>query len=117
MESNQERRNNKRVTFKEPVRYELLNPASFKGTVAYDLSKGGLRIRLPEFLPINTELTLNIQLASGENAECMGRIAWVSQIPYMDQYQAGVEFHHPEIMDESNSRIQEYIQKSLSTLQ
>lgn len=104
MKTAEERRLAKRITFKEPVRYELLDPGHFAGTVAYDISESGLRLRLPEFLPLGTEVVLNIALRPGQNVDCRGRIVWVSQIPYSDQYQAGVTFADPEIIPEEKKR-------------
>lgn len=108
----EERRLSKRITFKEAVRYELKDPAYFKGCVAYDLSETGVRLRLTEFLPINTEIILNIQLMNGKNVDCMGRIAWVSQIPFMDHYQVGVEFFNPDLLVEPRKKIRQLIQEN-----
>ena len=105
MKTAEDRRLAKRITFKEPVRYELTDPAHYGGTVAYDLSESGLRLRLTDFLPLNTEVILNIGLKSGQNVECRGKIVWVSQIPFSDQYQAGVEFADPELIGEVKNKI------------
>ncbi|MGE0269091.1 MAG: PilZ domain-containing protein [Candidatus Omnitrophota bacterium] len=104
-----ERRISKRIAFKEAVRYELKDPAYFRGCVAYDLSETGVRLRLAEFLPINTELVLNIQLRGGSFIEYTGRIAWISQIPFMDHYQVGVEFFNPSLAVESQKKMRQLI--------
>lgn len=109
MKTAEERRLAKRITFKEAVRYELIDPAHFGGTVAYDLSESGLRLRLTEFLPLNTEIILNITLRTGQVVECRGRIKWISQIPYSEQYQAGVEFADPEIILEEKKKIRRLV--------
>lgn len=112
MKTADERRLAKRITFKEPVRYELKDPAHFGGTVAYDLSESGLRLRLTDFLPLNTEVILNIRLKSCLDVECRGKIVWVSQIPYSDQFQAGVEFAAPELIGEVKKKIRTLVAHS-----
>lgn len=112
MHTVEERRISKRITFKESVRYELKDPAYFRGCVAYDLSETGVRLRLTEFLPINTEVVLNIQLKDGSTLEYIGRIAWISQIPFMDHYQAGIEFSNPNSAVESRKKMRQLIHEN-----
>lgn len=109
MEVAEERRIAQRVNFREAVRYELTDPSYFKGCVAYDLSETGVRLRLTEFLPVNTEVVLNLTLQSGQSVECMGRIVWISQIPFMDHYQAGVEFSNPELLFDARKQIKRFV--------
>ncbi len=104
-----EKRVARRINFREAVRYELKDPAYFKGCVAYDLSETGVRLRLAEFLPLNTEVVLNLTLQSGQTIECMGRIVWISQIPFMDNYQAGVEFSNPELLFDARRQIKQLV--------
>lgn len=109
MTAAEERRLARRITFKDAVRYQLKDPSHFGGTVAYDLSESGLRMRLGEFLPLGTEVTVDIKLRTGRVVECRGQIVWISQIPYSDQYQAGVEFVEPEIILDEKKKIREMV--------
>jgi hypothetical protein len=109
METAEERRIAQRVLFKEAVRYELTDPACFKGCVAYDLSESGVRLRLTEFLPLGTQVVLSIRLKEGKLVECMGRIVWISQIPFMDHFKAGVEFLQPELIQMEKRKIRQFI--------
>lgn len=110
MTAAEERRLARRITFKDAVRYQLKDPAHFGGTVAYDLSESGLRMRLTEFLPLGTEVIVDIKLRNSQVVECRGRIVWISQIPYSDQYQAGVEFADPEIILTEKHKIREMVE-------
>lgn len=109
MEAIEDKRVAKRVLFKEAVRYELKDPAYFKGCVAYDLSESGVRLRLTEFLPLHTEVIMNTRLENGQVIECMGRIVWISQIPFSEHYQAGIEFVQPELIVESKNKIRQFV--------
>jgi len=57
-----------------------------------DLSKGGVRVRVDDFIPLDTELTLRIWLNDEEVVECAGRIVWIEKARFGDSYQAGLEF-------------------------
>jgi len=112
MDTTEERRVAKRIIFREAVRYELKDPAHFRGSTAYDLSETGVRLRLTEFIPVNTEILMNIQLRDGSYYEYLGRISWISQIPFMDQYQAGVEFSKSDSLMDSKRKIIQLIHEN-----
>lgn len=81
-----------RMLYTEPVQYQFNDPGQFGGCVARDLSEGGVRIYMNDFVPLNTELTLKIRLADENIIECTGRVVWVEKSRFGDSYQAGLMF-------------------------
>ena len=92
-----ERRRYKRVDFREPVQFGSVNPVRCGGCLSCDLSEGGLRVNVNEFVPPGTGLTLQIPLAAQKFVEHAGRVAWVSKLPFMERYQLGLEFSKDEM--------------------
>ena len=92
----QDKRQFRRMTHSEPVQYQLKDPGQFGGCVSKDLSGGGVRILLNDFVPLNEELYLKIRLAGDSIIECMGRVAWVEKSRFEDTYQVGLDFSQDE---------------------
>jgi hypothetical protein len=88
----QERRYKKRIIFKEPVQFQTKAFDEWAGTVGGDLSSGGMRLNFYDFVPLNTELNLQIRLAPEKIVNCSGRLVWIVKMRYMERYQGGVEF-------------------------
>jgi len=106
--SDKERREYKRYKIQSPVRFKANEPNKIGAGVSIDLSEGGIRLNINEFLPVKTELLLQIQLELSKFIECTGKVVWVEKFPFSDRYQAGVQFDHSTI---TNSR--EMIKKAL----
>ena len=87
-----ERRIFPRVNFKEPVEFELKDGSALIGSLSSDLSEGGIRLRLFKFVPLNSDITLFVKLSWQKTIECQGRVVWVEEIPFSENYQAGVQF-------------------------
>ena len=88
-----EKRQYVRVPFKEPVQFKREDWEVFDGSVAGDLSAGGIRLIVNEFITLHAPMILNI--AFGEEAKLVtvnGRVVWVSIMPYSERYQIGIEF-------------------------
>ena len=85
------RRQSKRMRFVELVGYQLKDAVHFGGCRAVDISETGIRLLLNDFIPLNGELFLRIQLATQVAVECIGRIAWVAKFPFGENYQSGLE--------------------------
>ena len=86
----------RRMAHCESVGYQFIDPSQFGGCVAQDLSEGGIRIRINDFVPLNTELALKIRLAGEEIVECTGRVVWVEKSRFGESYQAGLDFSDDE---------------------
>jgi len=88
----QERRVFPRARFSEAVHFEDPHDAIYGGSLSQDVSEGGIRIRINDFLPLGSELMLQIAISAGRVVECVGRVVWIEKIPYGENYQAGVAF-------------------------
>ena len=86
------RRKFNRTLLNESVRYQFKDPAQFGGSKACDISDGGIRININSFIPLNTELALEVQLPSKEVIKRVGKVVWVEKFRFSDRYQAGIEF-------------------------
>ena len=90
-----ERRKHFRADFHIPMRYRQLekNSPEFKGGLMRDISQGGARMTIFEFLPMHLNLAAEIPLISGAKPlKGTGRIAWVKKVAYGDQHDVGIEF-------------------------
>ena len=103
-----ERRVFPRIDLKEPVQFQVKSVEEGRGALSCDISEGGVRVKLNDFVPIGAELILQVRLNSGQVVECVGRVKWVSQIPFMDWYQAGVEFENTDAIKPIRNRIHQY---------
>ncbi|MFH1360533.1 MAG: PilZ domain-containing protein [Candidatus Omnitrophota bacterium] len=103
-----EKRRFKRVRYQEPVHYQFKEQGKFGGCLASDLSEGGIKISMNDFVPLHTEIAMRLKLQDVPHVvDLTGRVAWVQQVPYSDRYRAGVEF----VNESSNARegIQSYV--------
>jgi len=87
-----EKRQFRRAFHSGSVQYQFKDPSQFGGCVSKDLSEGGLRVRLNNFVPLNTELTLTVRLVDENIVECVGRVVWVEKSRFGEYYQAGLKF-------------------------
>ena len=104
-----ERRHFYRFDHSQPVRLEFKDPSQAGGCLSYDLSEGGVRVRLNDFVPPNTELALQIQLDNARIVECIGSIAWVEKSRFGDYYQAGLKFVGGDSLLESQRKINGFL--------
>lgn len=104
-----ERRAFKRVIHAEPVQLQLTEYTPPVGSLAKDLSEGGLRLRINEFIPLGTEISVNVQLAPGKLVESTAEVVWISQIPHSESYQVGLEFQNLNSLLSSRQEIHTFI--------
>ena len=108
-----ERRSFCRFHCANPVRFQFKDPKRFGGTLSCDLSEGGLRLHMSDFVPLNTEITLQIQLADESIVECPCRVAWVEKNRFSDRYQAGLEFIESGSILDSKKKIRGFLSHSM----
>lgn len=95
-EEHQERRRTSRLRIYRPVRLHAFVDRPAIETLTKDLAMGGLRCLSPIEFPVSTELTVEFQLAGGEEPVTVrGRMAWFRTIPYSDQFELGIAFLQP----------------------
>lgn len=105
-----ERRNFKRFRLAQPVQCRLNDLESEHGSLSCDISEGGIRLNIAQFLPLNAEIPLQIKLDAERIFECRGRVMWIQRIPFSERYQAGLEFIKDEDFIHASHRIQDWIQ-------
>ncbi len=104
-----ERRQFHRVHRAQAVRFQLKDPGQFGGCLSCDLSQGGIRVELNDFVPLGTEMTLQIQLSDESVVDCPCHVAWVEKNRFGDRYQAGLEFDQGESILNSQRKIHGFL--------
>lgn len=87
-----EQRKFPRITFRNPVGYRFPDKNVLSGSVAYDLSEGGVRLWVEDFLPLNSEVVVSLQLKPEREVALAARIAWIQKVPHADSFHVGCEF-------------------------
>ena len=105
-----ERRNCRRVQFREPVQYQYKDPSQFGGWLACDISESGIKVNINDFVPLDAEFTLQVPLANGKIIDCLGRVVWVQKLPFSDCYHAGLKFEAVDSIAEVQNDLHQYIQ-------
>jgi len=90
--SAQDKRQFRRIRHSKPVQFQFKDPELFGGCISKDLSEGGLQVRLNQFVPLDSELTLVIHLADENIVECVGRVVWVEKSRFGESYDVGLMF-------------------------
>ena len=109
-----EKRQRSRISFRESVQYIMEETQEYGGSVAHDLSDGGLRLQLNDFVPINTRIVIDIPISDANGTKVItlnGRVAWVRRVRYSDQYQVGLEFN-PFETETISKEVSKYINSS-----
>ena len=93
MSRNMEGRRFTRIPFKRAVRFSMGNSQRSDSHIAQDLSQGGLRMLSSEFIPVQSLVSIQIQLKDREKVmDVQGRVVWVRYNPMTETYQMGLEF-------------------------
>ena len=105
-----EKRQYKRIDFRKAVRLQIPGKDRATGCVSRDISEGGIRIHVSDFVPVNEEIMMTFALDTGEVIGEIGRVVWVQRVPHGESYQLGLQF-----MDKSSNylgkkRIRQYIE-------
>lgn len=88
-----EKRHFARFTFREPVGYQIHEDTPDTGSLSKDLSLGGVRIRVQEFIPLRTVLNLKIHLKHPERqVPVKGEVVWVREVPHSEVFDIGIRF-------------------------
>ena len=103
-----------RYNHKEPVEILFRGKGVPAGSLSGDLSGGGVRVFINDFMPLNEEVTLQVKLADGRVIECGARIVWIRKNRFNDSYQAGLEFTGDRSVVNVQRVISGYLQTHLS---
>ena len=88
-----EKRKTIRAKFSDAINYQFKDTNDFGGCLAYDISEGGIKIAFNDFVPVNTEMILQMKLRNIPKViDVTGRVVWAQRIPFSDRYQVGLQF-------------------------
>ena len=106
----QERRRFVRVPEESPISYEVLNDARTGQAFTKDISQGGIRFFVKEFIPKDSLLKIYLPLQKILfNFETVIKIVWITEAIHSERYEVGAEFVN--ISEEDTERLVEYIEK------
>ena len=104
------KRNAQRVQLGEAVQFESAGRPEGVGSLGFDISEGGLRMRFNDYVPVGTELSLRITLPDQTVINCIGVVMWVNKEPLNESYTAGIRFESTENVIDSKKKIHHYIE-------
>ena len=105
-----EKRKYPRLNSRIPMRYRKIETSTqeFQGSLMKDISEGGTRMTISEFLPLNSKLAMEIPLMPGRRpVKGVSRVAWVAKAGFSERYDVGVEF--VELDQEDSMQIAKFI--------
>lgn len=95
--SDTEKRKNKRSFCKLPIHYSPFGPgevSSPKEGLTKDISEGGLRFIVYKFIPVATNMVLNLKLSTLPRIlKAISKVVWIRKLPGGEErYEAGITF-------------------------
>lgn len=111
-QSGYDRRRHKRMNYNFPVQLQQLpqsSSAQIHNSISKDISEAGLQISSFYFYPVEHKMMLDLKLSEDSApVRSLGRVIWISQIPYQEQYRIGIKF------DELNEDCRLNLKRALS---
>lgn len=105
----EERRQFKRVSFRAPIQYQQVESPLGIGSVAFDLSEGGIRFYAEDFIPLNAQVLCELRLNPEQSVGLTGIVAWIQKVPHSESYHVGLQFMPTSLSLESKSVLGEYL--------
>lgn len=88
-----ERRRYVRIPESSQISYEVIPEAKIKNYITKDISQGGIRFFVHEFIPKNTLLKIRLTLKNLTfSFEAVVKLVWIREMSRSDKYEIGVEF-------------------------
>lgn len=109
-----ERRQEPRVASTMSVQYRGIRQESDAtvNAIARDISVGGVRLLVNEFVSVFTRLVLEIAMPSTPKpVRAVSKITWIRKRPYGEQYEVGAQFM--DMSDEDRKDINDFIERSI----
>ncbi len=109
-----ERRQKPRMKVAMPVRYRGIRQAenSIVSAIARDLSSGGIRLLVDEFLSVFTRLVVEISVPSTKRpVRAVSKVAWIRKRPHGEQYEVGMQF--VDVAEEDKTNIFDFVERSI----
>lgn len=89
----EERRQYVRIPESSTISYKCVPQEKIADYMTMDLSQGGLRFKVHEFVPKGSYLKIRLKLANTLIAfEAMVKLVWCSKISGSNEYEIGVQF-------------------------
>lgn len=89
----EERRRFARIPERSPIAYEIINGAKMSESITKDISQGGIRFLVHDFVPQNNLLKVKLTLQKVPfHFEAIVRLVWIRKEAYSERYEIGVEF-------------------------
>jgi c-di-GMP-binding flagellar brake protein YcgR len=112
-EQGAERRKYKRLTTHVPVHFRVKTTNKFGNTLSCDISAGGIKVMLENFVAPQTDFMLEFTLADFfQIISAVGRVVWTKKMPHSERYELGIEFK--EIPLRNKDSINQLINNKLS---
>lgn len=102
----EEKRRSPRVKLYTALSYRVRGTSDVQNTVSRDISLRGMALVNDKFISSETLLNLEIRVLS-RVLSAVGKVAWVSPLPYSNRFRIGVEFL--EIGPEDKWYLSDYI--------
>jgi len=109
-----ERRQYPRVNTTMSIQYRGIRQASdsVMGAIARDISSGGIRVLVNEFISVFTRLVVEVYIPStSEAVKVVSKVAWIQKRPHGEQYEVGMQFM--DMAEEDRRNISEFVERSI----
>lgn len=108
-----ERRKFIRIPDNSQISYRVLPNMRTKGFVTKDISQGGIRFLVHEFIPVNSDLQIRLMLEKiSFSFEAFVKVVWIrKEARSSERYEIGVEFIN--VPKESTDHLIDYIKSVL----
>lgn len=92
MDKARERRKFIRVPGKLQILYEVIACKKIGEYLTRDISQGGVRFLIHDFIPQGSCLNIKLTLEPCLSCEALVKIAWIRENSFSQEYEVGVEF-------------------------
>ncbi len=104
------RRQFPRFEFDKPVQYQSKEGADSHGALASDISIGGIKMTINDFVPLGSVLELGIHIAELDRQVVVkGKVVWIRENTYSERFDIGLEFVRDEL---TASLIEKFLNKN-----
>jgi len=103
-----ERRKYIRIPESTEITYRRVPETKVSGYITKDISQGGIRFFIHEFIPVNSILKVRVRLKKNYfTFEALVKVKWIKEDPTGNRFEIGVEF--TEISTEASKCLVDYI--------
>lgn len=88
-----ERRKFIRIPEKFEISYNVVPSTMLEQYITSDISQGGIRFLVHQFVPKNSHLKVKIIFGTANTTiEALVQVMWIGELPHNDSYEIGVRF-------------------------